>query len=123
GRTAIGLQGRIDDLGATPLIDLHTRAQRVDLGEVLSALSVADAQALHGISGAGELSFDLAIRGRMAPQRVPHIMGTLAVRKGSFRYPGSSAAVEQLAFDARFAPDSIGISNATARVANQPIRA
>ena len=123
GRTAITLQGRVDDLGATPLVDLRTRGDRVELGQILSALSVADATALHGISGAGELTFDLAIRGRMAPNRVPTVVGTLGVRKGSFKYPGSTASVEQLAFDARFAPDSIGISNATARVANQPVQA
>ena len=123
GRTRVALQGRVDDLGATPRLDLRTRAQRVDLGEVLRALSVADAQAVRGISGSGELSFDLAIRGRVAPRRTPVVTGTLGVRNGSFRYPGSGTSVDRLSFDARFAPDSFGIPNAVGRVAGQPVRA
>lgn len=123
GRTAIAMRGRVDELGATPLLDLRTRAQRVDLGEVLRTLSAADAQAVRGISGSGDLSFDLAIRGRLAPGRQPAVTGTLGVRNGSFRYPGSGTSVDQLAFDARFAPDSLGIPNAAGRVAGQPVRA
>lgn len=123
GRTAIGLTGVVADVGATPLVDLRTRAGRVDLGEVLDALSVADARALAGIAGSGDLAFDLAIRGRLAPRRRPVVTGTLSVRDGSFRYAGSGTSVDRLAFDARFAPDSISIPVIQARVANQPVRA
>jgi len=45
------------------------------------------------------------------------------VRDASFRYPGAPAGVDALRFDARFAPDSLGIGDLVARVQGQPVRA
>ena len=122
GGTELRAAGVIDDPGPRARIDLRATGERIDLGDVLTYLSAADARAVSGIRGSGELRFDLAVRGALDTQRLPAITGTLAVARGSFRYPRAPAGVEAIAFTARFAPDSLGIGNLTARVAGQPVR-
>lgn len=123
GRAAVELQGLVDDPGPNAALDFGARGRSVDLGEVLKVLGTADAKALAGISGGGRLDFDLRIAGRMGPGRLPTVTGTLSVADGSFRYAGAPAGVSKLAFTARFAPDSLGIPDLRATVADQPVQA
>src|SRR5262245_55684610 len=123
GRTDLALSGVVDDIGPRSRVDLRAKGAGVDLGAVLGFLAAADAAALHGVSGGGRLDFDLAIRGAMAPGSIPAIAGTLTIADGAFRYPGAPAGVEALALTARFAPDTVSIGDARARVAGQPVRA
>lgn len=132
GKAELAFSGLVDGLGATaepgkvtpPLrVDLNAKGNNVDFGEVLRYLSVADAPAVAGIHGAGSMSFDLGIRGALGGAVLPAITGTLAVRDGSFRYPGAPASVEAIAFHATFTPDAVRVPDLTARVAQQPIRA
>jgi AsmA protein len=123
GRTELAFAGVVDDPGPRAAVDFHARGERIDLGEVLAALASADAKALRGVKGSGSLGFDLAVRGRLGTARPPTVTGTLGIANGAFRYPGAPAGVEALALTARFAPDSLGIPNLTARVAGQPVRA
>src|SRR5262245_1663091 len=123
GRTDLALSGVVDDIGPRSRVDLRAKGAGVDLGAVLGFLAAADAAALHGVSGGGRLDFDLAIRGAMAPGSIPAIAGTLTIADGAFRYPGAPAGVEALALTARFAPDTVAIGDARARVAGQPVRA
>src|SRR5262245_1765531 len=123
GRTDLALSGVVDDIGPRSRVDLRAKGAGVDLGAVLGFLAAADAAALHGVSGGGRLDFDLAIRGAMAPGSIPSIAGTLTIADGAFRYPGAPAGVEALALTARFAPDTVSIGDARARVAGQPVRA
>ena len=121
GRTELGLQGLVE-LGTQPFqVDLRARGARVDLAQVLDYLSAADAKALNGVHGSGELGFDLTIRGGLSPKTKPRVLGTLSVRDGAFRYAGAPVGVERAAFDVRFAPDSLMVSNFAARVAGQPL--
>jgi hypothetical protein len=127
GRTRLALSGLVDDVGPHARFDLRAKGDRLDLGDVLGWLAVADAPAVKGIAGGGELAFDLALRGAApapgATPRPPSITGWLRVANGAFRYSGAPADVRGLAFEARFAPDSLGIANLVAQVAGQPVRA
>ena len=123
GRARFGLTGLIDDPGPRARLDLHARGVQVDLGEVLDYLAAADAKAVHGIKGGGKLDFDLHITGSPGPQLLSHIDGTLGIAGGTFRYPDAPAGIEALAFTARFAPDSVTVSDLRAKVAGQPVRA
>jgi hypothetical protein len=123
GRARLGLRGVIDDPGPKARLDLRARGERIDFGEVLGALAEADAKAVHGVRGSGRLDFDLAIRGGLGPTATKVVTGTLTVANAAFRYPGAPVGVEALNFTARFAPDSLGIGDLTARVQGQPVKA
>ncbi len=127
GRTQLALSGVVDDVGPHARFDLRARGDGVDFGEVLRWLAVADAPAVAGLSGSGAMAFDLAIRGAApgpgAPSALPAVTGWLRVRDGAFRYAGAPADVRGLGFEARFAPDSVGIGDLVANVAGQPVRA
>lgn len=123
GRAELAVSGVVDDPGPRARVDLRARGAAVDLGAVLSHLAAADARAVHGVSGAGRLDFDLRVAGALGPGRLPTLIGRLSVDNGSLRYPGAPAGIEGLAFTARFAPDSLGIGDLRARLAGQPVRA
>ena len=122
GRTKLGLVGVIDDPGPKARLDLRAHGEHIDFGQLLAALAAADAKAVHGLSGSGQLDFDLAIRGSMGPGAAKAVTGTLRVANAAFKYPGAPVGVEALNFSARFAPDSLGIGDLTARVQGQPIK-
>jgi AsmA protein len=122
GRAQVAVRGVVDAPGPKARLDLKVAGSEVDLAEILDALSVADARALNGLRGAGRLDFDLAVRGRLGPDRLPTLVGPLSLTGGEFRYPGTTAGVQGLAFHARFGPDSVHIPDVVARVAGQPVR-
>jgi hypothetical protein len=117
GDALIAFRGLVDDPGPKARMHLRTKGRKVDLGEVIKMLASADAAALQGISGTGQLDFDLDIRGILGTGKLPDLMGTVLVGDASFRYPDAPAAVEDLSFVARFAPDTLEIRSLTARVA------
>lgn len=127
GRTDLVLSGIIDEPGPRARYDLRAKGDRLDLAEVLRWVAVADAKAVQGISGRGQIDFDLAVRGatpppgRVAPP--PRIVGLVRVREGAFRYPGAPAEVSGLALTANFRPDSVDIRDLVCRVSGQPVRA
>ena len=123
GNARLGLSGIVDDPGPNARIDMRARGEKIDFGELLSALSAADAAALHGIKGSGRLDFDVKINGGIGTAAAKTVQGTMSVANASFRYPGAPAGVDALNFTARFAPDSLGIGDLTARVQGQPIKA
>ena len=110
-------------MGPRARYDLKARAENVDLAQVLSFLSVADAQAVKGLSGRGRLTFDLAARGSAAPGSQPVVTGVLALRDGAFRYAGAPAEVSGLSFGAIFRPDTLRIPDLRATVSGQPVSA
>ncbi len=126
-RTQVGLSGLVDDVGPHARFDLRAQADHLDFGQVLAWVAVADAPAVKGLSGSGTMAFDLKIRGAApAPgtaAALPAIAGWLRVQDGAFQYAGAPADVKQLAFEARFAPDSVGVPDLRAIVAGQPVRA
>ncbi len=123
GRAEFGLWGVVDVPGPRARVDLRARGADVDLSQVMSALSAAEWKALHGVSGAGRLDFDLGVSGALAPGASPSLAGLLKVSGGVLRYPGAPVAVEAIAFSARFTPDSMTIGDFGARVAGQPVQA
>jgi len=123
GRARVTLAGAIADPGPRAALDLRVKGEDLDLGDVLGYLAAADARALNGIRGGGRAAFDLRVTGRTGPGLLPALTGTLSVAEGSFRYPGSPAGVDGLAFTARFAPDRITVDDLRARVAGQALRA
>lgn len=128
GRAELAFQGIVDDPGAKARVDLAARGTGIELGEILRILAEADARALSGISGSGQVAFDLRVRGALGGERLPDVIGTIGVREAAFRYAGAPAGVEALSFTARFAPDSLTIDDLTANVAVQqqnatPVRA
>jgi AsmA-like protein/uncharacterized protein DUF3971 len=123
GSAELAARGIVDDPGPAARFDLTGRGQGIDFGQVIDAVSKADARALHGVRGSGRMSFDLRLLGGIAPAARRIATGTLTVQDGAFRYPGAAASVEALGFTARFAPDSIGVGDLSARVSGQPVRA
>ena len=123
GKAEMAFAGVVDDPGPNARLNLRARGAGVDLGEVLGALAAADAPALHGLSGSGQLAFDLAIAGALSPTRLPAVTGPLQISRGAFRYPGAPSSVSGLSVAARFAPDSLTVTSLTAQVADQPVRA
>jgi len=123
GPTRLACSGLIDSVGPRARYDLRARADGVDLAQVLSFVSVADAQAVKGLSGHGRLAFDLALRGSAAPGSQPVVTGVLALKDGAFRYAGAPAEVSGLAFGATFRPDTLSIPDLRASVAGQPVSA
>jgi hypothetical protein len=65
---------------------------------------VADAPAVKGLSGRGQLAFDVRLHGVApapgAPPALPVATGWLTVKDASFRYAGAPADVRELARDA-----------------------
>src|SRR5439155_2445683 len=88
GRARLGLRGVIDEPGPKARLDLVARGERIDFGEILSALAEADAKALHGVHGSGRLDFDLRVLGGLGPAASKTVTGTLTVANAAFRYPG-----------------------------------
>ena len=123
GRARVTLSGTVTDPGPKALLELRAKGENLELGDVLGTLAAADARALNGIRGGGRVAFDLRVAGRTGPGVLPAITGTLSVTGGSFRYPGTPAGVDGLAFTARFAPDQVAVDDLRARVAGQPLRA
>jgi len=121
GRTELALQGIVDDLGPRARVDLRAQGSGVDFGEILRFLAAAEVRGLEDVRAAGRLDFDLAMRGALGGARPPAVVGTARVADASARWPGAPAGVENLAFSARFAPDSLGIGDLAARVAGQPV--
>lgn len=127
GRTELTLSGIVDQPGPRARFDLRAKGDGIDLAEVLRWVAVADAKAVQGVSGRGQLAFDLAVRGAAAqPGRVaalPSIVGLLRVQGGALRYPGAPAEVSGLSLTAQFRPDSIDIRDLACTVSGQPVRA
>lgn len=123
GRARVTLAGTVRDPGPRATLELRTKGEALDLGDLLGCLAAADARALNGIRGDGRVAFDLRVAGRAGPGVLPALTGTLSVAGGSFRYPDTPAGVDGLAFTARFAPDRITVDDLRARVAGQPLRA
>ena len=123
GPTRLACSGLIDSVGPRARYDLKARAENVDLAQVLSFVSVADAQAVKGLSGRGRLSFDLAMRGSAAPGSQPVVTGVLAMKDGAFHYAGAPAEVSGLNFGALFSPDAVSIPDLRATVSGQPVSA
>ena len=128
GRAELAFQGIVDDPGAKARVDLAARGTGIDLGEILRILAEADARALNGLSGSGNVAFDLRVRGALGGKRLPDLTGTIGVADAAFRYAAAEAGVEDLSFTARFAPDSLTIDDLVANVAVQernatPVRA
>ena len=123
GQTRLACSGLIDNLGARARYDLVARGENVDLAQVLSFVSVADAKAVNGLSGRGRLAFDLHLRGSAAPGTPPVVTGALSLRDGAFRYAGAPAEVSGLTFGALFSPDSLRIPDLRATVSGQPVAA
>ena len=123
GQTQLACSGLVDSVGSRARYDLKARGENVDLAQVLSFVSVADAKAVKGLSGRGQLAFDLAIRGSTAPGATPTVTGVMALKDGAFRYAGAPAEVNGLAFGASFRPDTLRIPDLRATVAGQPVAA
>jgi uncharacterized protein involved in outer membrane biogenesis len=129
GSTRLACSGLIDSVGPRARYDLKARAENVDLAQVLSFVSAADAQAVKGLSGRGQLAFDLEARGTAAPGTLPTLTGVLTLKNGAFRYAGgpapagTPAEVSGLAFAALFRPDTLRIADLRATVSGQPVAA
>ncbi len=102
--------------------DLKAKGSQVDLAEVLEWVSVADANAVKGLSGKGRVDFDLALRSPAdATQPMPDVTGVLTLRDAAFRYAGAPADVQGLSLAANFAPGRVKIDDIRATVAGQPL--
>ena len=126
-RTELALSGLVTHPGPQATLDLRARGSGIDFGQVMEFLSAADAKAVQGVKASGRMDLDLGVSGTMAPDRLPAVIGTMRVSNASMRYPGAPAGVENLAFTARFAPDSLMVGDLRARVtsgaAAQPVAA
>jgi len=123
GPTRLACSGLIDSVGPRARYDLKAHAENVDLAQVLSFVSVADAQAVKGLSGRGRLAFDLEARGSAAPNTQPVLTGVLSLNDAAFRYAGAPAEVSGLNFGATFRPDTLSIPDLRATVSGQPVSA
>ena len=121
GAAHLLFSGVVDDPGPHARLRLTAKGENVQFGELLHALSAAELPALNGVSGSGRMDFALKIEGTLGPGRMPDVTGVLGIRDAAFRYPGAPASVSALSLDARFAPDSLAVSDAHARVADQPV--
>ena len=113
----------MDSVGPRPRVDLKAHGENVDLAEVLSWVSVADARAVKGLSGSGRLAFDVAARGAVLPGALPALAGVLAVKDATFRYAGAGAEVSGLSLTANFRPDTLLVPDLRATVSGQPVTA
>ena len=116
GATDLSLAGVVDHPGPRARLVLRAVGRNVQLKDVLAQFAAANIGALR-MQGSGRLDFDLGLRGAFGPARRPSLTGTLQLQDGQFRYPGAPAAVRDVRFTARFAPDSITIPTLDAWVA------
>lgn len=123
GRTQLALGGLVDSVGPRARYDLAARGANLDLEQILSWASAADARAMQGVSGHGQLSFDLRLRGGGVPGALPVVTGVLAVKDAAFHYPSAPVAVSGLSFTANFRPDTLLVPDLKASVAGQPVSA
>lgn len=121
GGARFSLSGLVDHAGDHPRYDLKAKGEDLDLQQLLAWATVADAQAVKGITGSGRLTFDLAARGVQAPGAIPALTGTAKLTHGAFRYEGAAADVKNLAFDAQFQPDRVTLPNIRGVVSGQPV--
>lgn len=130
GRTSLEASGVVElptpaATGAparAPRFDLKAKGSRLDLAEVLGWVSVADANAVKGLTGSGRVDFDLALRSAAdAAQPLPDVTGVLTLRDAAFRYSGAPADVKGLSLAANFQPGRVAIPDIRATVAGQPI--
>jgi len=124
-QTELAVSGIVDDLGPNARVDLKARGTDIDLENIGDFLAAADAKGLNGIDADGRLDLDLAIRGAVGTPKLPAVLGTLKISEGEFKYPGAPAGVEDLAFTAKFATDSVVVNDIRATVtsgtAKQPV--
>lgn len=123
GNTQLAFSGLVDSVGPRARYDLKARGSDLDLEQLLGWVSIADAQAVKGLSGHGKLAFDLALRGSAAPGAIPVVQGVLSLSDAAFRYAGAPADVKGLSFNANFRPDTLLVPDVRAVVAGQPIAA
>jgi hypothetical protein len=127
GRTELAVSGLVDEVGPKARYDLRAKGEGVDFGQVLSWVAVADAKAVQGLSGRGQMAFDLAMKGAApaggAAMAIPALTGWLTVKDAAFKYAGAPAGVEGLSFSTRFTPDTVSIPDVVASVSGQPVRA
>ncbi len=123
GSTKLALSGLVDSVGPRARYDLKARGSDVDLAQVLQWLSVADAQAVKGLSGRGRLAFDMAARGTAVAGALPRLTGVLTLKDAAFRYSGAAAEVTGLSLTANFRPDTVFIPNVRATISGQPVAA
>lgn len=123
GNTEFALSGLVDSLGPRARYDMKARGTNLDLEQILSWVSVADANAVKGLSGHGTVAFDLAVRGSAALGTIPVLTGVLTMKNGAFRYAGAPAEVSGLTFSANFRPDTLFVPDLRANVAGQPLAA
>ncbi len=123
GSTKLALSGLVNSVGPRARYDLKARGSNVDLAQVLSWISVADARAVKGLSGRGRVAFDLAARGSTAPGDIPALSGVLTLKDAAFRYAGAPAEVSALSLTANFRPDTLLVPNARATVSGQQVAA
>jgi len=123
GGTEVALSGIVDHPGPKAKLAMKAKGSNVDLGEILGFLAAADARALQGIGGDGRLDFDLDVRGSMAPGAVPAVTGTLGLKNGRVKYASAPTSIEAIAFNAKFAGNTLDVGDFAARIANQPVKA
>ena len=123
GRTQLALSGLVDSVGPRARFDLKAHGAALDVEQLLSWVAVADAKAVKGLSGHGQVSFDLRLLGSAAPNTRPVVTGVLMLKDAAFRYPGAPADVGGLSLTANFRPDTLFIPDLKAVVAGQPVSA
>lgn len=121
GATRITARGLVDDIGGRARYDLKVRGKDLDLEKLLAWATIADAQAVQGISGRGKLKFDVTARGTTGPGAVPTLVGTAALESAAFRYAGAPTEVKSLSFTADLKPDVVLLPDIRAVVSGQPI--
>lgn len=130
GRAALEASGVVDlpkaaaagAAGRPPRFDLKARGTQLELGDMLSWVSVADANAVKGLSGKGRVDFDLALKSAADPaQPLPDITGVLTLKDASFKYAAAPADVRGLSLAANFQPGRVWIPDVRATVAGQPL--
>lgn len=123
GNTQLAVSGLVDSVGPRARFDVQARGSDLDLEQILSWVSIADAKAVKGLSGHGKVQFDLSVRGSAAPGVMPVLSGVLLLKDGAFRYAGAPADVSALSFSANFRPDTLFVPDLKASVAGQPLAA
>jgi hypothetical protein len=116
GEAKLSLTGVVDEPGPNARLDLRARGSRIDLRDLFAHLAAADAKALQGLQGRGRLDLDLAVRGRLGPERLPDLIGTVRMVGGALRYPQAPGWIEGLVFAAALRPDSLLIPDFRGRI-------
>ena len=127
GRAEFAFVGIVDQPGSKARVNLRAQGDGVDLSEILDIVSVADARMLNGLSGDGQVRFDLRVHGALGPGRLPGLTGNVDLADGAFRYPGAAATVRELSFHAVLSGDTLEIPDLQAIVEGEsgesPVRA